>query len=192
MQNLTEKLYTEGVEKGKAEAAALIRQAQTEADEIVSQAKKEAETLRADAQKAANDLTNRTQAELKLYFQQALNALKGDVVNLINGKIVENSVKAATTDPKFMQQVITNLCEQWAKAGDVTIETADAQALTEYFAANAKHLLNGGVEVKSGKNHANSFTISPADGGYKVKFGEEELIAFFKDFLRPQLVEQLF
>ena len=36
------------------------------------------------------------------------------------------------------------------------------------------------------------FTISPADGSYKVNFGEEEFENYFKDFLRPQLVEMLF
>jgi V/A-type H+-transporting ATPase subunit E len=36
------------------------------------------------------------------------------------------------------------------------------------------------------------FSISPADGSYKVNFGEEEFENYFKDFLRPQLVEMLF
>ena len=33
------------------------------------------------------------------------------------------------------------------------------------------------------------FTVSPADGSYKVNFGEEEFMNYFKAFLRPQLVE---
>ena len=36
------------------------------------------------------------------------------------------------------------------------------------------------------------FTVSPADGSYKVNFGEEEFMNYFKAFLRPQLVEMLF
>ena len=36
------------------------------------------------------------------------------------------------------------------------------------------------------------FTIVPADGSYKVSFGEDEFVAFFKEFLRPGLVEMLF
>ena len=42
-----------------------------------------------------------------------------------------------------------------------------------------------------GKKKA-SFSIIPADGSYKVTFGEDEFIEFFKEFLRPQLVEMLF
>ena len=37
------------------------------------------------------------------------------------------------------------------------------------------------------------FTISPADGSYKVNFGEEEFENYFKGFPSvPQLVEMLF
>ncbi|WP_301029781.1 hypothetical protein [Parabacteroides goldsteinii] len=53
-------------------------------------------------------------------------------------------------------------------------------------------LLDGGVKIEkvSGKNAG--FTIVPADGSYKVSFGEDEFVAFFKEFLRPGLVEMLF
>ena len=53
-------------------------------------------------------------------------------------------------------------------------------------------MLDGGVKIEkvSGKNAG--FTIVPADGSYKVSFGEDEFVAFFKEFLRPGLVEMLF
>ena len=35
-------------------------------------------------------------------------------------------------------------------------------------------------------------SIMPSDGSYKVSFGEEEFIEYFKEFLRPQLIEALF
>ena len=39
---------------------------------------------------------------------------------------------------------------------------------------------------------AGNFTIQPAKGGYKLAFGDAEFIAYFKEMLRPQLVEELF
>ena len=39
---------------------------------------------------------------------------------------------------------------------------------------------------------AAAFSVSPSDGSYKVNFGEEEFVAYFKDFLRPKLIEMLF
>ena len=36
------------------------------------------------------------------------------------------------------------------------------------------------------------FSVSPADGSYKVDFGAEEFENYFKSFLRPQLIKMLF
>lgn len=123
---------------------------------------------------------------------QAVEALKSEVVNLITGKITSSNVKAIVSDTAFMQKVILEMAKEWAKKEAITIQTADADALTKYFEANAKSLLDGGVKIEkvSGKNAG--FTIVPADGSYKVSFGEDEFVAFFKEFLRPGLVEMLF
>ena len=91
-----------------------------------------------------------------------------------------------------MQKMLLTLVEELAKTQTVTIEAKDAQALTEYFTSNAKDLLNKGVKISQANNIKTDFTIIPADGGYKLTFGEEEFIAYFKEFLRPKLVEMLF
>ncbi len=64
--------------------------------------------------------------------------------------------------------------------------------MKEFFNAKAKELLDKGVKIEkvNGKNAL--FSISPADGGYKVNFGEEEFENYFKEFLRPQLIKLLF
>ena len=52
--------------------------------------------------------------------------------------------------------------------------------------------LDKGVKIEQVNGKPASFTILPADGSYKVSFGEAEFVAFFKEFLRPALVEMLF
>ena len=52
--------------------------------------------------------------------------------------------------------------------------------------------LDKGVTIEQVNGLKTLFTISPADGSYKVNFGEEEFSNYLKDFLRPQLVELLF
>ena len=48
------------------------------------------------------------------------------------------------------------------------------------------------MKIEKVSGHDASFTIAPADGSYKVSFGEDEFVSFFKEFLRPGLVEMLF
>lgn len=192
IQELTDKIYKEGVEKGNEEAGRIIADANAQKETILKDAEAEAKRIVATAEKQAAELKKNTEAELKLFATQSVEALKSEVVNLITGKITSSNVKAIVSDVAFMQKVILEMAKEWAKKEAITIQTPEAEALAKYFEANAKALLDGGVKIEKVNGKEASFTIVPADGSYKVSFGEDEFVAFFKDFLRPQLVEILF
>ncbi len=192
IQELTDKIYREGVEKGDVEANRIISEANTQKQAIVSEAEAEAKRIVAAAEKQAAELKKNTEAELKLFATQSVEALKSEVANLITGEITSSNVKAVVADKAFMQKVILDIAKEWAQNEGLTIQTADAEALTKYFEANAKELLNKGVKIEKVSGKDASFNIVPSDGSYKVTFGEEEFVSFFKEFLRPQLVAMLF
>jgi V/A-type H+-transporting ATPase subunit E len=91
-----------------------------------------------------------------------------------------------------MQGLIAKMAEAMAKDGNVRVETKDAESLRKYFAANAKALLDKGVTIEEVKGLKTNFQIVNEKGGYKLAFGDAEFEAFFKSFLRPQLIELLF
>ena len=192
LSELTDKIYAEGVEKGKEQASAIVAEAEQKAAAIIAAAEKEAAQKLEAAKAAAAELDKNTRSELKLYAEQSVNAIKTEVTNLLTDKLAADSAKAATADAKFMQKLIADLAAELAKGGDVVIEAKDAEALKKYFAANAKTLLNKGVEIKEVKGIKTAFAIAPKQGGYKFAFGDDEFIAYFKEFLRPQLIELLF
>ena len=192
LSELTEKVYAEGVEKGKAQAEQIVAKAQEEAAAIVAKAEKEAAEKLAAAEAKLAELDKNSRAELKLFAEQSVSALRTEVANLLTDQLAVESVKAATADAKFMQGIIAKLAEQMAKDGNVTIEAADAESLKKYFAANAKGLLEKGVKINEVKGIKTDFAIVSEKGGYKLAFGEKEFVEYFKEFLRPQLVELLF
>ena len=192
LQELTDKIYLEGVEKGKNEAKEIISKASEDAEKIIAQAKSEAEKILADAEKQAKKLEKNTKSELKLYTNQSLNALKSEITNIISDKISSAAVNAALDDKQFMQSIISDIASKWVANGDVVIEAKDAKSLEDYFIANTKNLLNNGVTIKEVKGLKTDFTISPVNNGFKVAFGENEFIEYFKEFLRPKLVDMLF
>lgn len=192
IQELTDKIYREGVEKGNEEAARIIADANSNKDTIIADAQAEAKRIVTAAEKQAAELKKNTEAELKLFATQSIEALKSEVTNLITGEITSANVKAAVTDKEFMQKIILTMAQEWAKTGALTVQTSDAEKLTAYFESNAKELLNKGIKIEKVSGKDTSFTVIPADGSYKVSFGEEEFITFFKEFLRPQLIEMLF
>ena len=91
-----------------------------------------------------------------------------------------------------MQQLIVEIVNNWAEKGKLTVGVADAVALESYIASNAKQLLDEGLKIESVNGIDTGFILSPADGSYKVKFGEAEFIAYFKEFLRPTIQKLLF
>ena len=192
IQELTDRIRREGVEKGQAEAQQIIEKAKAEADKIVADARRQAEALSTQAEKTARELEANTKSELKLYLSQALNALKSEITNVVSNKIIAQSVGKAVDDKDFIGKFTVALASQWAKNEAITISTADADALKAYFAKEAKALLDKGVKIEKVNGKDALFSIQPADGSYRVDFGQEQLESYFKAFLRPQLIDMLF
>ena len=137
IQELTDKIYKEGVEKGNEEAGRIIAEANAQKQAILSEAEAEAKRIVAAAEKQATELKKNTEAELKLFASQSVEALKSEVVNLITGKITSSNVKAIVSDTAFMQKVVLEMAKEWVKKEALIIQTAEADSLTKYFEANA-------------------------------------------------------
>lgn len=192
IQELTNKIYREGVEKGNEEAQRLIANAQEEAKKIIEDAHKQADSILASSRKSADELAENTKSELKLFAGQAVNALKSEIATMVTDKIVAESVTEFAHNKDFLNEFIVRLASQWSVNEPIVISTADSESLKKYFAAHAKALLDKSVKIEQVNGIKTLFTVSPADGSYKVNFGEEEFMNYFKAFLRPQLVEMLF
>lgn len=192
IQELTDIIYNEGVAKGQAQADQIIAQANDQAAKIVADAQKKADSLLAAARKEAADNAENVQKELRLHAAQAVEALKSEIATVVTDKIVQDSVKGFTADQKSFNEFMLRIAQEWGKNQQIEIKAQDADALTRYFTANAKALLDKGVKITQVNGQPAEFSIQPADGSYKVNFGTEEFMNWFKSMLRPQLVETLF
>lgn len=192
IQELTEKILREGVEKGQAEADRIVKLAQQQAETILQEARQQAQDIVAQAQKQAGDTAANTRNELKMYTTQALSALKTEVTNVLTDNVVKEAVKDMTAKPDFLGQFAVALAQKWSADEPVVISSSEADNLKAYFAEKAKALLDKGVTINKVNDKDAMLTIAPADGSYKVNFGKEEFETYFKNFLRPQLVEMLF
>jgi V/A-type H+-transporting ATPase subunit E len=198
LQELTEKIYQEGISRGNAEAEEIVSNARKEAENIISEAKKDADKLVKEAKKKSEEIISNGKAELKLSSKQLLNSLKQQITDVINGEIIHSSVSAAFDDRQFIQKIIELSVKNWHAGSDqssditVLIPEKDEKKLTEYFEKSVKDLLDKGLEIKADGNIKSGFQISPKDGSYKISFTGDDFINFFKQYLRPRLVELLF
>lgn len=192
IQELTEKLLNEGVEKGNAEAEKIVASANDKAAQIVADAKAKAGEIIAAAKKDAKGVEENTKNEIKMYAAQAVNALKSEIANVVCQKIVSETTAEVVGNKDFMNEFMLKMAEKWGAGENIVISTADAASLKALFLKKAKSLLDKGVKIEQVNGQKALFTVQPADGSYKVNFGEAEFEEYFKNFLRPQLVEMLF
>lgn len=192
IQELTEKIYQEGIEKGNQEAAQIIAEANAKKEALIAEAEKEAKRIIENAEKKAQEVKKNADTELKVAANQVIDSLKKEVTDILTGEIIKTNVKPVVADGSFMQQVILEMARSWAKNEAFVIQTSVAEDLQSYFESNAKELLDKGVKIEKVNGKSTSFTIQPVDGSYKVNFGEDEFILFFKELLRPVLIEKLF
>jgi len=192
IQELTEKLLREGVEKGQAEADRIVGEARQQADQILQEARQQAQEIIAQAQKKSGETAANTRSELKMYTGQAMSALKSEIANMLTDGVVKEAVAGLTASPDFLGQFAVAMAEKWSADEPVVISSSEADSLKAYFAAKAKALLDKGVTINKVNGKDTLLTIAPADGSYKVNFGKEEFETYFKNFLRPQLIEMLF
>ncbi len=192
IQELADKIYREGVEKGNAQAQSLLDEAKKEAAKIIEKANKEAESIINTAKAKSEELSENTQSELKLFANQSVNALKTEITDLLVGQTVTDSVKKLTTNEDFLHQFMLSMAKNWASDEGMVISTADAEGLKSYFAKEANELLDKGLKIEQVNGIKSNFTVAPQDGSYKINFGDEEFINYFKAYLRPQLIQMLF
>jgi V/A-type H+-transporting ATPase subunit E len=198
LQELTEKIFKEGISKGNAEAEKIINDSKKQAEDIIVKAKKEADKVINDAKKKSDEIKSSSEAEFRLSSKQAINALKQQITDLINGEIVSTSVKKVFEDKDFIKKLIETSIKNWQPASnedaDLTILLPEKQEkeIQQYFTKSVKDLLKKGIEIRFDADVKSGFQIGPKNGSYKISFTEEDFINFFKQYLRPRLIKLLF
>ena len=196
LQELTDKLYNEGLSKGKQEGEEILAKAKVQADEIVAKAKTEAAAIVAAASKEAEDLKTKVQGDLKMAASQSIAATKKDIETLVVAKMTEAEVKKALTSADFVKEVILAVAKGFNTEDAVDLEVVLPESLKKelepFVTSELGKVLKGGVEASFTKKIAGGFTIGPKDGGYFISFTEETFNALISEYLRPATKKILF
>lgn len=196
LQELTEKIYSEGVEKAKLEADAIIKAAQEKAKAIEHEALSKADSIVAEAESKAESLKLHIESELKMSIGQAVAALKQTIANTVCMKAIQPSVKELFGDKEFLKGLIGNLIKGFAEKGTMDLllilPEKDRQELETYYKNQLASELNKGLELSFSDGVRSGFKIGPADGSYIISFSDTDFTNFFKDYLRPKTKEILF
>ena len=194
LQELTEKLYNEGLAKGKEEGELILKQAKEEAAATLEKAKAEAAAIVAKAEKDAQALRSKAESDIKMASAQSLQATKKDIENLIVAKLSGEKVAEALGDVAFIKEIILDVAKKFNPSEGIALELPEKlRAELEPWVKNElAKALGKGVKASFSKKIAGGFTISPADGGWFVSFTQESFDALIAEYLRPVTKKLLF
>ena len=198
LQELTKKLYDEGLEKGRAEADRLVGEAKNEAAKIVAEARAQAEEIVKKARDKAEDVEKTTMTEIALAGKQAAAKIKSEIASLIVAEATSEGVKRTALDPEFIRGMLLSMAKNWTGDASGRVELtallpeAERAQLDKAFDACAKELLSAGVEVGWSKQVKTGFKVGPKEGGYYISFSDADLEALLSEYLREKVSRMLF
>ena len=112
LQELTDKLFQEGLEKGRAEAENLVAEAKSNAAKLVAEAEARAAEIVAAAETKAVDIEKNAMTEISLAGKQAVAKIKAEIESLIVAKTTSEGVKERKCRCIFHQGDVARSCQE--------------------------------------------------------------------------------
>ena len=196
LQELTDKLYAEGLSKGKQEGEEIVAKANARAEEIVAQAEDRARAIVEKAEKEAAELRQKTASDVKMAASESMAATRQAIEKLLVGKMTEAPVKAALNDTAFIKEIIKAVAQGFSsqQSEDIALvlpESLKAE-LEPFVEKELSAQLGRGISASFSKKIGGGFNIGPKDGGWFISFTDETFIELISAYLRPASRKILF
>ncbi len=196
LQELTDKLYKEGLSKGKEEGEALLAKAEAKATEIVEAAQRKADEIIKKAEKDAKDYQVKVEGDVKMAATQSIQSVKRDIENLMVSGMIGGKAASALSSADFVKEVITSVAKNFNSQESVDLELTLPESLRgelePFVNGELSKALSSGVTAKFSGKIAGGFRIAPKDGSYFIDLTSEAFEALIGEYLRPATRKLLF
>ncbi len=196
LQELTDKLYNEGLSKGKEEGELLLAKAHKQADEIVAEARAEAASIVEAAEKDAASLKAKAESDIRMAASQSLQTAKKSIEDLLLGSLVSGKVSETLSDPEFIKKIISAVADKFnaEQTCDLSLVLpASLQSELEPWVKDSlQKTLGKGVQAQFSKKLTGGFTIGPKDGSWYVSLSDETFRELITGYIRPVTRKILF
>lgn len=196
LQELTQKLYQEGLSKGKEEGQAIVESAKKEAEEIIKKAREEAQAILDKAAKDADSHRIKVEGDVKMASQEALQTTRTAIENLLVASAVDKPVTDALSSEKFIKEIITEVAKKFSaqESTDLSLILPESlkAGLEPFVKGELAKLVGNGVEATFSKKIGAGFKIGPKDGSYFISLTDDAFQALIGEYLRPATKQILF
>lgn len=196
LQELTDRLYNEGLSKGKEEGEILLFKARKEADEIIANARKQAEDIVTETENRAAQLKEKAESDIKMASEQALMATKKDIENLLVNALCAEETEKVLSEEKFLKEIILAVAQKFStqQSEDISLVLpASLKSMLEpWVSTELKKTLKKEISVDFSKKIKGGFSIGPQNGSWYISMSDESFKALISEYLRPVTKKLLF
>jgi V/A-type H+-transporting ATPase subunit E len=198
LEQLTQKLYEEGLAKGRSEGERMVAEAEVRAKRIIEEAEAKARDIARRAEAAAEELRKNTMTELSMAGREATAKIRNEITELITTRAISTGVKQAGLDAAFIKEMLLAVAKNWngASAGKVSLAAllpeAGRKELEAALAGSVAELLAAGVEVGYSRDVRSGFKVGEKGGGYYIGFSDENFEALLAGYMREKVAAILY
>jgi len=189
LQQLLEKINTDGVEKAKSEGAKIIDQANAQAKEIVAAATRDAEQLVAHAKQEADAFERRAEETIRQSARDTVLNVEKSVTAMLTALLLKD-VNTTMNTGELVAQLASEAVRAYIQekgSMDVVASSKLVEAIRAKLAAEA---LNG-VTVVSDDHTGAGFKVRLANGRIEHDFSGAAVADALAKNLRPKLAALL-
>lgn len=189
LENLIEKIKTEGVSKGKEKSDEIIKNAKRQAESIISEAKKEAEGIKQNAEAEAKKKEENAKGAIQQAGRDTVLMVKEKLTDLFD-RVLRRNIKKELS-PDFMAGLIRMLVDSWksdkSETFEVLVSEKDKQELAELVLSGAREDLKDIVEIKVSDNISKGFRIGLKGEDVYYDFSDESIAESLRVFLNSEI-----
>jgi len=195
VQELIDKIKTEGIEVAEREASELKQHAQVKADEIIQRAKAQADKLIIEAKADIKKLEESSNRALSQAARDTLLSLRKEIEQLLTKIIIEEVGQGLTSDhlAKILTDIIKQAAKDPAKAESIQIHVSesDLKKLRGAIVKKLQKQIKQSITIQASENITKGLTISFDAGKSSFDFTDESLAAYLSTFLNTHISEIL-
>ena len=193
VQELIDKIKTEGIQKADKQASHIKAEAQKKADHIIAEANKKSEQIISDASSRVKKMEEATTMALKQASRDTLLSLRREIENILK-RIVTSEIDK-TLSAEQLSNVITEVAknalgtEQTSQDILVAVNKDDYEQLKNGFLTRLKKEIKEPIKLESSNDIGRGFSISFDGGKSSFDFSDESLAEYLSTFLNAQVSE---
>lgn len=198
LEQITQQLYEQGIEKAKIDSLAIIKDAEEHASELIANAQNEAQFIIDQAHKSADSYRIEIEAALHTTAQSMLEQVKQSISESVVFSVAISEVEQLMKSKEFIRNLIINILEVQVKhqenVSKYKIELANIfdEKSVEELRLSISDILQSDVGIRSDSTLLTGFVLINEDQKFKITFSQESLITLLKQSLDKKVYDILF